>query len=260
MKILHNRSSNMNELLFENRNKSYGAYALRKEQDKRTLTGFLFACSLFVVAAAGMKFFNDPKDHSGPVLDPTKKIDSVMVYTFENQPEPEILKKEQPKAASSQKTDPGNNFTPSNTIEDSVRTNKDLKNLVIGPKNPDTTGTGIIGKGTITIIKTPEPDSVWKYVPNMPEFAGDFGAFLKKGTNYPQMAKDNGIEGVVYVNFVIDQGGNVTDAKVINTSANDLLKKEALRVIGKSPKWKPGSDGTRNVKVSMTVPFRFKLK
>ena len=92
----------------------------------------------------------------------------------------------------------------------------------------------------------------------MPEFKGGMDALIKyMGTNikYPKETKK---EGVVHVSFIVDEKGNVTNAEVIKKVAPEL-DKEALRVVKIMPKWTPGKDKGKNVKVKMTLPISFKL-
>ena len=76
---------------------------------------------------------------------------------------------------------------------------------------------------------------------------------------YPKYAVDNGIQGRVYVDFVIDESGNVKDVKV-SRSAHTALDEEAVRVVSASPKWKPGRHRGKKVKVAMTIPVDFRLE
>ncbi|MCC7301276.1 MAG: energy transducer TonB [Bacteroidia bacterium] len=251
----------LNEVVFENRNKMYGAYALRKEEDKRTLLGLLFTCLIFAAAAIGTHFGGgEPVKALVNILDNAKEPDSVKVYVFENPWEDKEIEKTKETVSKPKTADA--NYTPSNTEDDSIKTVVDLNTSLIGPSNGDTgtTGTGD-HNGLISVVK-PEPvdTSVQVLTHTMPAFSGDFLRWLKKSTVYPQLAKDNGIDGKVYVNFVINEQGEVTRLKIVNPKANSLLKNEALRVMSSCPKWTPGNNGKHNVKVSMTVPFNFELK
>ena len=80
-------------------------------------------------------------------------------------------------------------------------------------------------------------------------------AYLK----YPKYAVENGIQGRVYVDFIIDESGNVRDVK-ISRSVHTALDEEALRVISASPKWRPGRHRGKKVKVAMTIPVDFRLE
>ncbi|HOY40118.1 MAG TPA: energy transducer TonB, partial [Bacteroidales bacterium] len=83
--------------------------------------------------------------------------------------------------------------------------------------------------------------------------------FVAKNTKYPPEAKENGIQGRVFVSFVIDEKGKVTDA-AIQKGANEMLDAEALRVVNSLPAWKPAQKGGKAVKVSFVLPINFKLQ
>ncbi|PKP19834.1 MAG: hypothetical protein CVU05_10470 [Bacteroidetes bacterium HGW-Bacteroidetes-21] len=94
-----------------------------------------------------------------------------------------------------------------------------------------------------------------------PEFPGGEDAFLKYiagNTKYPAEARDKGIQGMVFIQFIIDKTGEVTDVKVLK-SVDPILDKEAMRVVKGMPKWTPGKQRNKFVKVSYQVPFNFKL-
>ena len=77
-------------------------------------------------------------------------------------------------------------------------------------------------------------------------------------TVYPRIAMENGIEGVVLVEFVINAKGRIIDAKILK-SVHPLLNAEALRVVNMSPRWTPGFHRGKSVKVKYTFPFNFRL-
>ncbi|MCX6220575.1 MAG: M56 family metallopeptidase [Bacteroidia bacterium] len=105
-------------------------------------------------------------------------------------------------------------------------------------------------------------DQVFTIVDQMPEFPGGEPAlktYIGKNIKYPDDAVKTGIQGKVFVNFVIDKDGNIVNPKIVR-SINPSLDKEALRVIGTLPKWTPGKHKGKKVDVSYTVPISFKLK
>jgi TonB family protein len=105
----------------------------------------------------------------------------------------------------------------------------------------------------------------WNDVDIKPIFltSNDPSYFLEKWVyqylKYPKYAVENGIQGRVYVDFVIDESGNVKDVKV-SRSVHTALDEEAVRVVSASPKWKPGRHRGKKVKVAMTVPVDFRLE
>ena len=96
-----------------------------------------------------------------------------------------------------------------------------------------------------------------------PTFKGgspnDFAVWVSQNVKYPKSAKEAGIEGTVKVHFVIDKKGKISEAHVCE-SVHPLLDKEAVKVIKKSPKWKPAKKDGRPVKVSYTMPVMFNFK
>ena len=95
----------------------------------------------------------------------------------------------------------------------------------------------------------------------MPEFPGgdlELRKYIAQNIQYPEIAKENGIQGKVFVQFVVNQKGEVEQVKVVR-GVDPSLDKEAVRVIQSLPKWKPGSQRGKPVKVSFTVPINFQL-
>lgn len=102
---------------------------------------------------------------------------------------------------------------------------------------------------------------VYNVVEVMPEYPGGEDALRKDLSDlvkYPEEAKKNGITGKVFVTFVVDENGNVTDTKIAR-GVNPLLDKESLRVVGLLKTWKPGKEGGKAVKVAYTLPINFAL-
>ncbi|WP_163715978.1 energy transducer TonB [Mangrovibacterium lignilyticum] len=105
-------------------------------------------------------------------------------------------------------------------------------------------------------------DPIFYIVENMPEFPGGQLAlrkFIADAIKYPVIAQENGIQGKVYVNFVVGKDGQVTNARVIR-SVDPALDKEALRVVNSLPRWKPGMQQGEPVRVAFSVPISFVLQ
>ncbi len=105
-------------------------------------------------------------------------------------------------------------------------------------------------------------DDVFYVVDELPVFQGGEEAlrnWLAENIRYPGEAKADSIQGKVYVTFIVDEQGKVTDSKLAR-GASPALDKEALRVVNAMPAWKPGKHKGKEVKVSYTVPISFKLE
>lgn len=108
----------------------------------------------------------------------------------------------------------------------------------------------------------PEFGQVYTVVEQMPEFPGGFSElskFLAKSVKYPSEASKKGIQGKVYVTFIVTTDGSVKNAKVVR-GADPMLDAEALRVVNSLPKWAPGKQGGKEVAVQFTLPINFALK
>jgi len=107
-------------------------------------------------------------------------------------------------------------------------------------------------------------DEIFTVVEQMPEFPGGTKAmyeYLGKNINYPQVAKEAGIQGKVYVSFVVGKDGSITDVKILRgIPGGKMCDNEALRVVKKMPKWKAGKQRGKAVKVSYMLPVQFTLR
>ena len=111
------------------------------------------------------------------------------------------------------------------------------------------------GGGTTIAIRPREPAL---FVEQMPVYNGDLNAFISKNIQYPELARTNGIEGRVAVQFVVNEDGSITDVKVTRGIGGGC-DEEAVRVIKSMPKWKPGRNNGVPVKVYFTQPITFRL-
>ena len=101
---------------------------------------------------------------------------------------------------------------------------------------------------------------IFQVVEDMPQFpGGSVQKWIAKNVKYPMIAQENNIQGKVFVQFVIEKDGSVSDVKVAR-SVDPSLDKEAIRVVKAMPKWKPGKQRGKPVRVSYTVPINFQLQ
>jgi len=103
---------------------------------------------------------------------------------------------------------------------------------------------------------------VFFVVEEMPEFPGGVSAlrqYITNSVDYPVVAQEKGIQGKVYVTFIVSKDGTVTDARIAR-GVDPALDREALRVVYSLPKWKPGYQRGKAVNVSYTVPINFALE
>ena len=107
-----------------------------------------------------------------------------------------------------------------------------------------------------------EEQQIFQVVEEMPEFPGGMGECMKwlsKNMKYPTISQENGVQGRVIVQFVVNRDGSIVDATVAR-GVDPYLDKEALRVVGLMPKWKPGKQRGKAVRVKYTLPVMFRLQ
>lgn len=108
-----------------------------------------------------------------------------------------------------------------------------------------------------------EEQVIFVVVETMPEFPGGQAAlfkYLSENVKYPVIAQENGIQGRVICQFVVNKDGSIVDVEVVRSGGDASLDKEAVRVIKSMPKWNPGKQRGKAVRVKYTVPVNFKLQ
>lgn len=117
----------------------------------------------------------------------------------------------------------------------------------------------LLGQTISNIRKEPE---IFTIVEEMPTFPGGEQALLEymaKNTKYPPLARENGLQGIVVVTFVVDERGRIKDAQVLRGIGGGC-DEEAMRVVQSMPHWKPGKQRGMAVRVQYNLPFRFTLR
>ena len=112
-------------------------------------------------------------------------------------------------------------------------------------------------------VEEEEEAVVFVVVETMPEFPGGQQAlfkYLSENVKYPVIAQENGIQGRVICQFVVNKDGSIVEVEVVRSGGDASLDKEAVRVIKSMPKWKPGKQRGKAVRVKYTVPVNFRLQ
>lgn len=255
-------NASFNELVFENRHKNYGAYQIRKRYSRNVLLAGFLAVLLFT-AALGAYFINMPESQAGvpPISGRTDTIS--IILGEEPRVKPPVKPILSPPAAK------GSAAITSNIVitTDSVAATNVTDTIGIAGGVKGGTGTKDSVQTTSTVGKPclDCPDTTKKIVkrrdwlPFPPKDPG-LDAFFVKNIKYPQPAKDQGIEGTVYLTFVVDTKGDVREIKIAK-GAHPLLDREVLRVAKFMPKWEPVKDETGEIiEYQYSKPVRFKLQ
>ena len=144
-----------------------------------------------------------------------------------------------------------------NVVEDNVETES------IEVNTEETEQEVVIAAPVEAPVEEEEEEVVFVVVEKMPEFPGGQQAlfkYLSENVKYPVIAQENGIQGRVICQFVVNRDGSIVDVEVVRSGGDPSLDKEAVRVIKSMPKWKPGKQRGKAVRVKYTVPVNFKLQ
>ncbi len=144
-----------------------------------------------------------------------------------------------------------------NVVEDNVETES------IEVNTEETETEVVIAAPVEAPVEEEEEEVVFVVVESMPEFPGGQQAlfkYLSENVKYPVIAQENGIQGRVICQFVVNKDGSIVDVEVVRSGGDASLDKEAVRVIKTMPKWKPGKQRGKPVRVKYTVPVNFKLQ
>jgi len=250
------------DLLFESRNKEYGAYQLRKRYNRAILAGLLVSTVIgcasviipslahgnddFILAGGGRYVEVEMENLSSP---------DELIYVPPPPPPPEKTGTEEiVKYVAPIIVDSVMPFEKEPVTTDEV--------LARAPDSDETVIANGIGEELLTGESGYGEGDVFFLVEVMPTFKGEgldkFREWITKRTNYPQAAIDGEIKGIVYMTFVVEKDGSVSNVEVLR-GVHPLLDNEAVRVISESPKWTPGLQRGQPVRIRYQIPLDFTL-
>lgn len=249
------------ELVFDDRNKSYGAYDLRKHYASNLFKALGFTTIGFVSLTLGYSLFLTHQ--------PEPAMEKVVPVTLINPPVTKVKPVEPPKPKVEQPQVQTVKYVRMTPTDDDLAKNppkiEDLQSAAIstvdqkGKIDPNAN----LGLSDAPSVKpeTEEQPQPFGSVEVNPEYPGGESAwtkFLQKNLHYPSQAIESGIGGKVYISFVVEKDGHLTDFKILR-SVGYGLDEEAIRVLKLVPPWKPGIQNGRPVRVMYTMPFNFQL-
>ncbi len=264
------------DLVFEGKNQAYGAYQLRRETGKRNLWSILvmFAIGLAIAAIVAVKGVVENAMKSNVAVETDIELSALEQKKEETKVERkeqvDIPQREVEKVKSSMKfTAPEIKKDDEVKPEDEIKSQEDLSktNTAIGAfdvkGNDEAAGEVLKAKEVIAQPeeKKEEETRVFDVVEQMPSYPGGSGAlmeYLSKNIKYPPVAEENGVQGRVILQFVVERDGSITDVKVLK-SVDPSLDKEAIRVVKSMPRWIPGKQNGQAVRVKFTLPVTFRL-
>jgi protein TonB len=247
------------DIVFEVRNKEYGAYKLRKKYNRTVLTAL--AIGIVILATAIITPFISAKAAENS----KKRAERQVVIKMENLDTPhDVVAPPPPPPPPPTDVVQQQKYVPPQVV-DSIKP-EDVKQLMTA----DQAQTEVTNKEVVENVqqvteevqeaeKEPEPFVV---VEEMPTFPGGDAALLKyigEHTQYPEVAKENNIQGRVIIRFCVTAKGGVSQVSVLK-GVDPELDKEAIRVVNTLPPFKPGKQGGKPVPVWYMVPITFTLK
>ena len=242
------------DVVFENRNRDYGAYILRKAYAHRLMTGLGVTVVLLSVLLSMQNF--------GTKRSVTREIPIPDKGSYDPLPPPSI--KPKPRIPVPQRPVRSRSAQILVTTDEVDEPELEAITDFVTDAGEDTGPAGSIdGTGTIPVeIPVPVPlPEILDRAEVMPAYEGGVEAmmkFIQKNVRYPRTAIRQQIEGTVFVRFVVRGDGSVADVQVIRGIHRDC-DNEALRVISMLPSWKGGSHNGRPVSVRMVLPIKFNL-
>ena len=270
-------SSDWVDLVFEGRNKAYGAYRLRKSTTKRNILAMVAVVILLVVAFIILTVKNFVDEQRAKVA-----MTQVAELTNYKQPEKkaEVKQKKievEPERVVERVKSSIKFTAPVIKKDDEVKPDEELKTqdelmstkTAIGTfdvkGNDDANGEVLKAKEVIAEPEPPkheEENKVFDIVEQQPLFPGGPAAlvkYLSENTKYPVVAQENGVQGRVTVQFVVEKDGSISDVHVLR-GVDPSLDKEAVRVVKSMPRWTPGKQNGITVRVNYRVPVLFRLQ
>ena len=264
----------LNDIVFEGRNKAYGAYVLRRLYSKHVTRALLIAIAVFALLVSFpliARLFKDEvvvdddkmlKENvlmDAPPLDETKPPPPPPPPEAPPPPPPKLstIKFTPPVVKKDEEVKKVEEIPDQKELEDKVVAAKTVEGNTDNPMDLN----GLEGEGTKVVEEVVE-QKVYQYVEQMPVFPGGQEALLaaiQKGATYPALALRNQIEGKVFISFVVGPDGAVTDVKV-QKGIGGGCDESAVASVKKLPKFSPGKQNGRAVSVSYTVPVTFAIK
>jgi protein TonB len=257
------------DVVFENKNKAYGAYQLRQKNSSTTTRALLFASAAFILLFITPRIISmikgalpeekvekqvevaiqppppvDPKTPPPPPVEPPPpKQDQVKFPPPIVKPDVQVKDQEPPQIEDLKKADPG-------------------QKTIAGDPNADIVIAAPVGEGPKQAAVV-EDTKVYDFVsietpPGFPGGIEKFYAYVGKSIKYPPMAAENNIQGKVFLSFVVEKNGELTDIHV-DRKLGGGTDEEAVRVLKASPRWTPGIQNGKPVRVKYNIPISFTL-
>jgi periplasmic protein TonB len=248
----------LEEMVFRNRNKEYGAYLLRKKYSKYVSISLLIALLVIGTLVAYPVIAAYMAKVKTVVVDKDVSADMMDIAKTEAPPPPpppppadEIVKQTAFKAP----------IVSTDTVEETMVSQEDLnaKPTNAPPPTDEELAPKEEKKQVVEQEEKPTPFTVVEEMPGYPGGDAEMYKFITTTIKYPEEAKELGIQGKVFVNFVVEADGSISDVRLIRGIGGGC-DEEAIRVVRAMPKWVPGKQRGVPVRVYFNLPIKFTLQ
>jgi periplasmic protein TonB len=246
------------DIVFEIRNKEYGAYKLRKKYNRNVLISLLIG--IFILGTAVITPYISAKAAENS----RKRAERVVAITMENLNTPAQQAPPPPPPPPPPEAVQQSRYVPP-VVVDSVKPEENVRLLSADQANNEVKNEQVVeevvqAKEEVQEVEAdPEPFVVVEEQPVFPGGEAALLTYIGEHTNYPELAKENNIQGRVIVRFCVSSKGAVNQISILK-GVDPELDKEAMRVVSTLPTFKPGKQGGKPVPVWYMVPITFTLK
>lgn len=280
-------SKEWTDIVFDGKNKEFGAYVMRKNSTRRHLLAIIGIILLLIAAAVGVISYSAYLDFKKAEEEARAKGEQMSQIEMLNE---EAEKEEEEEVKYEEETPPEEQVVEEQVasqqvtaiaIVDKADADKEVKQMDEIQSNEAQVGAvnqeGKIDVGQVNdAVKAvqvvqevkpepkaaPEPEKIFEAVEQQASFPGGQGALMKwlnSNLRYPELAQQNNVQGKVIVKFTVEKDGSISNPVVVR-GVDKELDKEALRVVRKMPKWSPGKNNGAAVRSYFTLPVTFKLQ
>lgn len=264
------------DMVFDGKNQTYGAYKLRMETSKRNIWALVILLSTALLVGLGLvlKIQADKAAEERQAYMEQLELSILQEQAKQEKKEEKIIKaKIEPKKVVEQVRETQKFTAPEIKKDELVNEENQVKDqseldekVAVGVKDQEGTKdrTDVAIRNDIAVNtneseeKKEVANKVFDVVEQQPSFNGNLNQYLSDNIKYPVVAQENGVQGRVIVQFVVERDGSITDVKVVR-SVDPSLDKEAVRVVKSMPRWSPGKQNGQAVRVRFTLPVLFRL-
>ena len=278
-------SKEWRDLIFQGKNKEFGAYDLRKNSERRHTLAVIFTLIGLVVVILAVIGYSKLSDHLAEqralaLLEERERMQAIEMAQQEEEA-PEEEEPEEQKFEQEVIEVPEEVLATVQVTQIAIVDADKVKNEVMDmdTQMEDNTARGVVTqegsddadkfqavREQVVVVEEPKeepkPDQIFTAVEQQAEFPGGQQALMKWLSNnirYPESAQQNGVSGRVIVKFVVEKDGSINSATIVKGVDKDL-DNEALRVVKRMPKWQPGKNNGQAVRSYFTLPVTFKLQ